>query len=126
MRLLCIFTVLVFSSCLTPATERVVQPGMIHTVAFTMAEGEEAGAADLVGELERELTPLPGVVALYAGLRAEQYTRLTNNQNFQVLLVIAFRDTRAHDEYEMHPIHRRLVERWAPKLAAIEILDAVR
>jgi hypothetical protein len=126
MRLLCIFTVLVFSSCLTPVTERAVHPGMIHTVAFTLAEGEEAGAADLVGELERELTPLPGVVALYAGLRAEQYTRPTNSQKFQVLLVVVFRDTRAHDEYEIHPIHRRLVERWTPKLAGIVILDAVR
>lgn len=126
MRILPVVAALLFSSCLQSPAQREARPMMLHTVAFTLAEGHVASAGNLVESLEQELSPLPGVVNLYAGLRGEQFKRPTNLQDFHVLLVVGFRDSAAYEEYLVHPVHLRLVESWAPRLSKIAILDALR
>jgi hypothetical protein len=126
MRFLAIVGIALLSSCLHRTNAGLPRAGMIHTVAFTLAEGEESAAGDLVAELERTLRPIPGVVSLHAGIRGVQYVRPTNQQEFHVLLVVLFLNEKAHDEYEVHPFHKKLVKAWGPRLKAIEILDAVR
>lgn len=118
--------VVFLSACLQRGNTDLPRAGMIHTVAFTLNEDEVSGALDLVAELERELRPIPGVISLHAGVRGTQFARPTNQQGFHVLLIVLFRDVSAHQDYEVHPSHRRLVEAWASRLKEIEILDAVR
>ncbi len=126
MRILLIVVALLISSCLQPPAKRETHPMMLHTVAFTLAEDHVGSAGYLVESLERELSSLPGVVILYAGVRGEQFKRPTNVQDFHVLLVVGFRDIAAYDQYLVHPRHLRVVESWAPRLSKIAILDALR
>lgn len=130
MRLLLALALAALQGCLSTAPpEREVVSRLVHVVAFTLEEGGAEGrdgALELVRDLSRDLAPIPGIVRLHAGIRDPRFTRASNLQDFDVLLIVEFTDKDAHDAYLVDPRHRAVVDAWTPRLRGIRVLDAAR
>jgi hypothetical protein len=104
-----------------------VMPGssegqILHVVGFDVAEGHDAQA--LVDMCHTMLTGLDGVTSLQCGTRETLSTEPYIDTEYEVILVVQFRDRAAHDAYQVHPDHVALVESWMPRLNGVKVFDA--
>jgi len=95
-----------------------------HNVFFTLHDGSPAQCRKLVSDCYEYLEGHDGIVAFFAGTRAQGYERDVNDQAFHVSLHMVFRDHPSHDAYQAAPRHATFVERNRSSWKTVRVFDS--
>jgi hypothetical protein len=101
-------------------TEGISPSTIRHTVLIDLKDA--ADSRTLIEEMDARLAPIPGVDHYWRGtpFRSDRPEVLTN---YDVALIIDFRDARAYDAYSNDPRHVSLVREWKPRINSLTIYD---
>lgn len=110
---------IVGSSQMTHAAE----PQLAHAVYFKLKEGSQANKEKLVDACYKYLTEHEGTVYFAAGVLAEDMDRDVNDTDFDVSLLIVFRNKAAHDKYAKHPRHLEFIEENQALWSGVRVFD---
>jgi len=94
-----------------------------HVVIFWTRPENPKAAAELLAGAEKYLRPIPGIAHFHVG-RMVGSPRPVVDQTYQVALNITFRDKKAQDDYQAHPMHVDFVEKvFKPNCARCVVYD---
>lgn len=93
---------------------------LLHLVYFRLVDPSQAEA--LLDDSERLLMPIPTVVSYAAG-RHVDIGRDSVEDDYDVALLVGFRDVAGYRAYLQHPRHLELLAIWKERLAGITIYD---
>ena len=86
--------------------------GMLsHSVYFALDDNSDAAVASLVADCKEYLSGHPGTVFFAAGTLAEEFNREVNVRDFDVVLLLVFKDRAAHDTYQDSPRHEQFLDK---------------
>src|SRR5262245_54859911 len=74
------------------------EPMIVHNVYFSLKDSSPAAKKKMVEACKKYLTKHAGTVYFAAGTFAEDLTRPVNDRDFDVALLIVFKDKAAHDQ----------------------------
>ncbi len=96
-----------------------------HAVYFWLNEASlEDGARKTVESCQANLPDIPGIVNITLGVPAS-----TNggpvDDSYDVALLIEFEDKAAHDAYDVHPDHQRMIAECGHLWSRVQVYDSV-
>ena len=96
-----------------------------HSVYFWLREDSTPGDAQTIIHACRTYLPeIPGILSLTAGVPAGTEGPPVE-KTYAVALLIDFVDQAAHDAYDVHPRHQRLVTECGPLCSRVQVFDVV-
>jgi len=96
----------------------------IHSVYFRLRDDLSAAERQRFEDGIRSLAAIDMVVEGHIGAPAGT-DRAIIDRNYTHALILAFADQRAHDAYQVHPVHDRFRERCAGYWNDIRIFDTI-
>jgi hypothetical protein len=100
------------------------EPQLAHVVFFKLKESTSANKAKLIKACQEYLQGHEGSVYFAAGELAEDLSRDVNDKDFDVSLIIVFRNKAAHDTYQTHPRHLKFIENHAELWGKVRVFDS--
>jgi len=97
---------------------------LAHDVYFTLKDNSQAAKQRLVDACKKYLSEHPGTVWFSAAVRAEEFDRPVNDQDFDVALHLVFRDKAAHDAYQEAPKHQQFIEENRDNWKQVRVFDS--
>jgi quinol monooxygenase YgiN len=97
---------------------------LAHDVYFTLKDNSPAAKQRLVEACRKHLSDHPGTVWFSAAVRAEEFDRPVNDQDFDVALHLVFRDKAAHDAYQEAPKHQQFIEENRDNWKQVRVFDS--
>ena len=97
---------------------------LAHIVFFTLAEPNDANRAKLVEACKKYLGEHEGVVYFGVGVRAPEYDRPVNDQDYDVALHLVFTTANDQDVYQTHPRHVKFVEECKGLWKKVRVFDS--
>jgi hypothetical protein len=95
----------------------------VHVVLFWMKPGAPAGAREqLKTDCETYLGKIPTVRQVWAGHPAMTPREVVDN-SYDVGLCVVLDDATAHDEYQVHDLHKQFIERNKANWDRVQIYD---
>ena len=95
----------------------------IHTVYFWLNDDAPAAARE---QLEKDcieiLGKIPSLRHVWAGRPAMTPREVVDN-TYAVGLCTVFDDAKGHDEYQVHELHKRFIERNKPNWKRVQVYD---
>jgi hypothetical protein len=117
----CLVASLLTACAATSPAPGPARPGRInHVVFFTLHDPADAG--ELIGDCDRMLTTVPGIVSSYAGTRLEP-TREGIASDYDVGFYVGFMSEADYQTYLDHPAHLEVVKKWRPRLRRLRVYD---
>jgi hypothetical protein len=99
--------------------------GMLsHSVYFALDDNSDAAVASLVADCKQYLSGHPGEVFFAVGTLAEEFNREVNVRDFDVVLLLVFKDRVAHDTYQDSPRHGQFLDRQSANWKTVRVFDA--
>jgi hypothetical protein len=80
-----------------------------HVVIFWTNPALPNGADELIAGANKFLKPIPGSLHFHVGKMVPSH-RPVVDQSYQVALNLVFKDKKAQDDYQIHPLHVEFVE----------------
>src|SRR5262245_55026807 len=125
--LLAIAIIIAMSGCETvrrhQAGDPPPRPAVInHVVLFKLKNPGDAD--ELIGDCDRMLAKIPGIVSYYAGRRLEM-GRPRAETNFDVGFYVGFTTQEEYTAYLSHPDHVAAVTKWNSRCESIRIQDVI-
>ncbi len=102
------------------SAEKVPSSTIRHVVLIDLKEATDV--PELIMAMDRELAPIPGILHYWRG-EPFQTGRPEVSGNYDVGLVIDFRDADAYAAYSSDPRHVGLVSAWKPRITSLTIYD---
>ena len=97
----------------------------IHTVYFWLKPGTTEDARNqLVHDCREYLGKVPSVKKLWAGVPAMTPREVVDN-SYAVGLTVILDDTKGHDIYQEHPLHKEFIARNKSHWDRVQIYDHV-
>jgi len=94
-----------------------------HVVIFWTDPANPKAADDLIAGAKKYLAPIPGIVHFHVGKMVAS-DRPVVDQSYQVALNVVFKDKRAQDDYQVHPLHIEFVEKvFKPNRKKVVVYD---
>ena len=120
------FTVLIALAAIVGSSQmtQAADPQLAHAVYFKLKDGTQANKDKLVDACYKYLTNHEGTEYFAAGVLAEDLDREVNDMNFDVSLLIVFRDKAAHDKYADHPRHLEFIEKNQALWSGVRVFDS--
>jgi hypothetical protein len=109
---------------LAAADEDAAGAMLMHDVYFTLKESTPEAKKKLVEACKKYLTKHPGAVAFAAGVRADEFKRPINDQEFDVALHIVFKNKAAHDKYQDSTRHHQFIDEHKESFKQVRVFDA--
>jgi hypothetical protein len=97
---------------------------LVHCVFFTLKERTPEARKKLVDACKKYLTKHPGEVFFSAGPRTEDLEREVNDRDFDVALVIVFKDRASHDRYQDAKRHKQFIVENQPTWKKVRVFDS--
>ena len=97
---------------------------LAHTVFFKLKDSTADAKVRLVAACEQYLSGHDGGVFFAAGVLAEEMNRDVNDQEFDVALLVVFRDKAAHDAYQVAPAHDEFIAENKDNWQQVRVFDA--
>lgn len=104
-------------------TARAAEPHLAHSVFFTLKDRSPESRAKFVASCEKYLTGHEGVLSFSVGTIAEDVVEPVSDREFDVSLLIVFRDKKAGDAYQKSPRHVKFVEENKASFAKVRVFD---
>ncbi|MDZ4754813.1 MAG: Dabb family protein [Phycisphaerae bacterium] len=83
---------------------------------------DPADAAEVIRAMDAQLAGIPGIVHYWRGAPFPS-GRAEVTSDYDVGLIVDFRDAAAYDVYTHHPRHVELVTTWKPRIDRLTIFD---
>ena len=112
-------------ACRSTAPGASDRPLLVHSVYFTLKEDTSERRAAMIQSTRDTLAKIPGIVALAVGPRDEDLARDVNDLEFDIALMIVFRDRAAHDLYQPHKKHQEFIAANLPNVARVRVFDSL-
>jgi hypothetical protein len=97
---------------------------LVHCVYFTLKDNTPEARKKLVAACEKYLTKHPGEVFFSAGPRVDELDRGVNDRDFDVALVIVFKDKAAHDQYQDAKRHKQFIAENKAAWKKVRVFDS--
>jgi len=97
---------------------------LVHDVYFTLNDNSDTARQRLVEACKKYLSDHPGIIWFDAGVRATEFDRPVNDQDFDVALHLVFRDKAAHDTYQAAPKHQQFIEENRDNWKQVRVFDS--
>ncbi len=81
-----------------------------HLVIFWTDPDNPAAAGELIAGANEYLKPIPGILHFHAGKMVPS-PRAVVDQSYQAALHVVFPTKQAHDDYQVHPLHLKFIEK---------------
>jgi hypothetical protein len=81
-----------------------------HVVVFWTHPANSNAADELIAGALQYLKPIPGIIHFHVGKMVPSQ-RPVVDQSYQVALNVVFKDKKAQDDYQVHPMHVEFVEK---------------
>lgn len=107
-----------------PVVADAADPQLAHAVYFTLKDRTAESRQQLVKGCQELLSGHPGTVYFAAGVLAEEFERDVNDRDFDVALLIVFRDKAAHDVYQTSPRHQKFIEQYKDLWQTVRVFDS--
>jgi hypothetical protein len=95
-----------------------------HMVYFTLNDNTADKARELVAACKKYLSKHPGEVFFAAGVRAADFTRDVNAQDWDVALHIVFQSKADHDVYQDAPRHENFIAENKANWKQVRVFDS--
>ncbi len=99
-------------------------PQLAHAIYFKLKEGSGDAKEQLVNACKKLLSDHEGTVYFAAGVVAEDLARDVNVLDFDVFLLVVFKDKAAHDKYQTDPRHLKFVEEFKETWDNVRVFDS--
>ena len=96
----------------------------VHAVYFWLRNDLSTAQVKQFDAGVRALRAIDAVQAGYIGVPAET-NRSIIERGYSRALVLVFRDEKAHDAYQIHPVHDRFRAECSPLWTKVQIFDSV-
>jgi len=94
-----------------------------HVVIFWTDAKNPKAADELLAGAIKYLKPIPGALNFHVGKMVSSH-RAVVDQTYQVALNLQFKDKKAQDDYQVHPLHLEFVEKaFKPKCTKVVVYD---
>jgi hypothetical protein len=100
------------------------QPQLSHAVYFSLQHDSPEARARLVAGCRKYLSGHEGTLFFAAGTRATEMVRDVNDRDWDVSLLIVFRNKAAHDVYAKHPRHMKFIAEYAKDWSKVRVFDS--
>jgi hypothetical protein len=100
------------------------EPQLSHVVFFKLKESTQPNKEKLVVGCRYFLSKHEGTVYFSAGVLAEDLDRDVNDKDFDVSLIVVFRDKAAHDQYQKHPRHLKFIDQYQELWSSVRVFDS--
>ncbi len=101
------------------------EPQLSHAVYFQLKESTQANKERLVAACRNYLSGHDGTVYFAAGVLAEDFSRDVNDKDFDVSLIVVFRNKGVHDRYQTHPRHLKFIEEHQELWSGVRVFDSL-
>lgn len=100
--------------------------GMIsHMVYFNLKTPGAENRAKLVAGCKKHLAGHEGVCFFAAGVVGDDFKREVNVTDYDVALILVFKDKAAHDKYQDHPRHLQFIAENKDLWGKVRVFDSV-
>lgn len=96
---------------------------IVHNVYFTLNDSTPAHREALLAACRKYLVKHPGVVYFACGTVSD-LNRPVNDRNFDVGLLVVFRDRAAHDAYQVSADHVKFIEENRATWKQVRVFDS--
>jgi hypothetical protein len=96
----------------------------LHNVFFRLKDSSPELISKLIRDCYTYLQPEDGVLFFSAGSRAKDFAREVNDTDFHVALTILFKDSKAHDAYQISKQHNIFIDRNKDNWAGARVFDS--
>jgi hypothetical protein len=100
-------------------------PMLSHSVYFALKDNSAESKKKLVDACKKHLTKHPGEVFFAAGTLADDLKREVNDREFDVALIIVFKDKAAHDTYQEAKRHHDFIAENKDNWKKVRVFDAI-
>lgn len=94
-----------------------------HAVFFTLHDRSDEARDALLADCRASLPDHDGVTYFSVGTLAAELDRPVNDQQFDVALLVAFRDRASHDAYQDSPKHHAFIARNRDNWKQVRVFD---
>lgn len=108
----------------TATQSQAADPQLAHAVYFKLKEDSGDAKEQLVKACKKLLSGHEGTVYFAAGVVAEDLARDVNVRDFDVFLLVVFKDKAAHDKYQTDPRHLKFVEEFKETWDNVRVFDS--
>ena len=98
---------------------------LAHDVYFALKDNSAGAKQKLADACKKYLSGHPGEVFFATGTRAEELNRKVNDTDFDVSLLIVFKDKAAHDRYQDAKRHLQFIEENKDNWKAVRVFDSL-
>lgn len=95
-----------------------------HMVYFTLHDNSATKVRELVAACQKHLTGHPGEVYFGAGVRAVEFDRPVNVQDWDVALHVVFQSKADHDRYQTAPRHQQFIAESKANWKQVRVFDS--
>jgi hypothetical protein len=106
------------------AQDKAAGPMVVHSVYFSLKDNTPEAKKKLVESCKKYLTKHEGEVYFAAGTLAEEFDRPVNDRDFDVALLIIFKDKAAHDKYQEADRHQKFIDENKDNWKKVRVFDA--
>jgi hypothetical protein len=96
-----------------------------HDVYFSLKDNSLEAKKKLVDACKKYLSGHEGEVFFAAGMRAEEFKRDVNDQQFDVALHIVFKGIKSHDKYQDAKRHHEFIEANKANWKTVRVFDSL-
>ncbi|HEY9117224.1 MAG TPA: Dabb family protein [Roseivirga sp.] len=117
-----LLSLVVFYACESSPQQLPAEDPLVHTAYFWFKEGVTDEQIEAFHKRSEELTKIPEVMALYTGKPADT-NRPIVERSYDFAVVVHLKDLAAHDAYQQHPIHQKLLTDYSPLWERVMVTD---
>lgn len=124
--LLVVFMLLSIGGCASSGPQRALppRPARINHLAFFKLQNP-ADAAELIADCDAQLASTPGVVSYYCGTHLDTGRGAPVDGDYDVGFYVGFMTEADLANYQKHPAHVAMVEKWKPRWQWIRVHDVL-
>ena len=124
-RLIIILFVAILYACDSKPSLDQGEHHLVHTAYFWFEESVTEAQKEAFKASSEELKSIPEVIALYTGKPADT-DRPIVERSYDYAVVVLLKDLAAHDAYQQHPIHQKLLADYSPLWQKVMVTDIER
>ena len=107
-------------------TGKIALPKITHSVFFWLKNPDSQADKDALIDGLKGLEAIPTVRAIHVGVPARAENRDVVDNSYDVSELLLFDDLEGEAAYQVHPIHQKFVEDYAPLWREVRVFDSTR
>lgn len=124
-KLVILLSLVVFCACQSTPQQEYLENPLVHTAYFWFKEGVTDEQKEAFSKSSLELKTIPEVKALFTGKPADT-NRPIVERSYDFAVVVHLEDLAAHDVYQIHTVHQKLLADYSSLWEKVMVTDIER